>query len=242
MADAVSAAIAPTLPMAAMRVAAIDCSAAASRSWSSASSRLVGRLGGGRLLLAGFGGDRLRPSAGIGERFLVSGVSGVGLLLEAMRRFEIVADALCCARRRSRRCAGKRHLGHQHVEQHEAHRQPGQLRRKVLGLERRKRGVPGGRLAMGGRLGHDGGFLQPEQQQKRDQQREDTERLGDGEAEIRLPNWPWAAEGFAQRGGQIVAEDDTHADAGAAHADTGNAGRRCISRLSDPCESSFSRL
>ena len=30
---------------------------------------LVGRLGRCRLLLAGFGGDRLRPGAGVGERF-----------------------------------------------------------------------------------------------------------------------------------------------------------------------------
>jgi hypothetical protein len=55
---------------------------------------LVGRLGRGRLLLAGFGGDRLRPRAGVGERLLVGGVGGVGLLLKSLRRLEIATLAM----------------------------------------------------------------------------------------------------------------------------------------------------
>src|ERR1700722_4879139 len=50
---------------------------------------LVGPPGGARLLPAGFGGDRLRPRARVDQRLLVSGVGGVGLLFEAMRRLEI---------------------------------------------------------------------------------------------------------------------------------------------------------
>ena len=57
MAEAVSVAMLPTLPMAALRVAAIDCSAAASFSWSCASSLLLVAAACGRLLFAGGVGD-----------------------------------------------------------------------------------------------------------------------------------------------------------------------------------------
>src|SRR5690348_18077146 len=65
--------------------------------------------------------------------------------------------------------------------------------------------------------------LDSEQQQERDQQREDAERLGDGEAEDQVAELALRRRRIADRGGQVVAEDDANADAGAAHADTGNA-------------------
>ena len=53
--------------------------------------------------------------------------------------------------------ARQRHPRHQHVEQDEGQRQPKELRREMLRLERRKGAVSAfGRSGMGGRLGHDG--------------------------------------------------------------------------------------
>src|SRR3984885_15599899 len=46
------------------------------------------------LLLAGLVGDRLRPGAGIGERLLIGRIGRFRLLLEALRRRQIVSDAL----------------------------------------------------------------------------------------------------------------------------------------------------
>src|SRR6266853_3794120 len=66
--------------------------------------------------------------------------------------------------------------------------------------------------------------LEGEQQQERDQQREDAERLGDGEAEDQVAELTLRGGGIAQRGSEIVAEDGADADAGAAHADARNAG------------------
>src|SRR6267143_1621259 len=66
--------------------------------------------------------------------------------------------------------------------------------------------------------------LEGEQQQERDQQREDAERLGDGKAEDQVGELALSGGRIAQRGGEIVAEDGADADAGAAHADTRNAG------------------
>src|SRR5664279_4499852 len=66
--------------------------------------------------------------------------------------------------------------------------------------------------------------LEREQQQQRDQQREDAERFGHGEAEDQVAELALGGRRIAQRGSQIVAENDADADAGAAHADAGNAG------------------
>jgi hypothetical protein len=87
---------------------------------------------------------------------------------------------------------------------------------------------------MGGRFGHDvclgcrqfdcPAALQPEQQQQRDQQREDAERLGDGEAENQVAELTLRRRRIAQRRRKLVAEDNAYPDAGAAHADTGNTG------------------
>ena len=64
--------------------------------------------------------------------------------------------------------------------------------------------------------------LEREQQQERNQQREDAERLGDGEAEDQVAKLALRGRRVAHRGGKVVAEDDAHADTGAAHADTGD--------------------
>src|SRR5579872_5246891 len=65
--------------------------------------------------------------------------------------------------------------------------------------------------------------LDAEQQQQRDQQREDAERLGDGEPEDQVAELALRGGRVADRGGEIVAEDDADADAGAAHAEAGKA-------------------
>src|SRR6185437_4860893 len=65
--------------------------------------------------------------------------------------------------------------------------------------------------------------LEREQQQQCDQQREDAERFGDGEPEDQVAELALRRRRIADGGGQIVAEDDADADAGAAHADAGNA-------------------
>src|SRR5215468_5727643 len=65
---------------------------------------------------------------------------------------------------------------------------------------------------------------EPEQEEERDQQREDAERLGDGEAENQVAELALRRRRIAQRRCEIVAKNDAHADAGAAHADTSNTG------------------
>jgi len=126
--------------------------------------------------------------------------------------------------------ARQRHPRHQHVEQDEGQRQPKELRREMLRLERRKGAVSAfGRSAMGGRLGHDGAS-EPEQKQESDQQRENAERLGDGEAENQIAELALRGGRIAQSSRQVIAEDDADADAGAAHADTGNAGSNVFRR------------
>src|SRR5437762_12705992 len=67
-------------------------------------------------------------------------------------------------------------------------------------------------------------FLERKQQQQRDQQRENAERLGDGEAENQVTELALSSGRVAQRRRQIIAENDAHADAGAAHADTRDTG------------------
>ncbi len=79
----------------------------------------------------------LGAAARVGERLLVSRVRRVRLLLEAFRRREIVADALA-ALGHDRADTRQRDLRHQHVKQHKADRQPDELRREILRLERRE--------------------------------------------------------------------------------------------------------
>src|SRR5581483_1718669 len=67
------------------------------------------------------------------------------------------------------------------------------------------------------------GLLEGEQQQERDQQREDAERLSHGEPEDQVRELALRGRRIAHRGREIVSEDRAHADAGAAHADAGNA-------------------
>src|SRR5437016_6608564 len=65
-------------------------------------------------------------------------------------------------------------------------------------------------------------FLERKQQQQRDQQRENAERLGDGEAEDQVAELALGCRGVTHRGGKIIAEDDAHAGAGTTHANAGN--------------------
>src|SRR3569833_2264950 len=79
--------------------------------------------------------------------------------------------------------------------------------------------------------GIDAGFRSPrkcrcersacEQQQKRDEQREDAERFGHGEAENQVRALALRSRRIAQRAVQELAEDHADADAGAALADGG---------------------
>src|SRR6185295_16715263 len=66
--------------------------------------------------------------------------------------------------------------------------------------------------------------LESEQQEERDQQREDAERFGHGKPEDQVAELALCSRRIAQRGGEIVTENRTDADARAAHADAGNAG------------------
>jgi hypothetical protein len=71
-----------------------------------------------------------------------------------------------------------------------------------------------------------------EQQQQRDEQREDAQRFGDGEAEDQAAELAVGGRRVAQRAGEIVAENVAEADARAAHAEGGDAGAdvlRCFS-------------
>src|SRR5262244_2129209 len=80
-------------------------------------------------------------------------------------------------------------------------------------------------ISRGGLLPHTHSMLgsaEGKQQKQRDQQREDAKRLGDGEAENQVSELSGRGRWVPDRRGQIVAEDDADADAGAAHADAGN--------------------
>src|SRR5712672_294036 len=65
-------------------------------------------------------------------------------------------------------------------------------------------------------------FLDCEQQQQRDEQREDTECFRHREAEDQVAELALGSRGIAQRGCKVMAEDGADADAGAAHANAGN--------------------
>src|SRR6188768_1602837 len=65
--------------------------------------------------------------------------------------------------------------------------------------------------------------LEGEQQEKRDQQREDAERFGHREAENQVAELALRGRRIAERGGKVIAENRADADAGAAHADAGDA-------------------
>src|ERR1700761_5416503 len=60
------------------------------------------------------------------------------------------------------------------------------------------------------------------QKQQSDQQREDAERFGHREAENQVAELALSGRRVTHRSGEIVAEDDAHASAGATHADAGN--------------------
>src|SRR2546429_9250315 len=66
------------------------------------------------------------------------------------------------------------------------------------------------------------GSTQGKQQKQRNQQREDAERLGDGEAKNQVGKLSGRRRGIPNRRGQVVAEDDADANAGTSHAEPGN--------------------
>ena len=66
--------------------------------------------------------------------------------------------------------------------------------------------------------------ISDEQQEEGDNQREDAEAFGQRRADQRVGELGAGGRGVAQRAGQEVAEDVADADAGAAHADTGDTG------------------
>src|SRR6516164_11741398 len=83
---------------------------------------------------------------------------------------------------------------------------------------------------------------EPEQEEERDQEREDAQRLGDGEAENQVAELALRRRRIAQRSGQIVAENSAHADAGAAHSDAGDTGSNVLRGGRIHVKNSFSRF
>src|SRR4051794_6050736 len=84
--------------------------------------------------------------------------------------------------------------------------------------------VGGGALGVAMTLSHglllyERSISEREQQEQRDQQREDAERFGHGEAEDQVAELALGCRRIAHRRGKVVAEDDAHADARTAHAD-----------------------
>src|SRR5262249_19564853 len=110
-------------------------------------------VGFARLLFARGAGNGLGAASGVGKRLFVSRLRGVRPLLQLLRRREIVADDFA-ARCHDAADAWQRNARHQYVKKNEADRQPDELRRKMLRLERRELGMSRGRFGMGGRFGH----------------------------------------------------------------------------------------
>src|SRR5690242_21347733 len=65
--------------------------------------------------------------------------------------------------------------------------------------------------------------LQREQQQQRDQQREDAERLCNSKPEDQVAELALCSRRIAKGGGKIIAENDADADTRSAHANAGDA-------------------
>jgi hypothetical protein len=96
----------------------------------------------------------LGAGAGISERLFIRRMRRVRLLLQAIRRRNIVGDALV-AIGKDASDARQRDPRHQRVEQHERHRQPDELRREILALERRKSALSPVSFGAGSVCGHD---------------------------------------------------------------------------------------
>src|SRR5215472_5456223 len=206
--------------------------------------RLAVHLGGRVQLLAGLGADRLRLGARGGEFVFIGLQRRLGLVLQLLRLGEIALD-LVLTRIDHRADARQRDARDDDVERDKEDDQRDQLRGEGGRVERRKVsavltafrfGVGAGLLAMtvshgvlllrscaprgsGARRCHS----ENEQQEQRDQQREDAERFGQGEAEDQVAELARGCGRIAHRGGEIVAEDDAHADARTAHADARDA-------------------
>src|SRR3978361_991553 len=86
------------------------------------------------------------------------------------------------------------------------------------------------------------GCLEREQEEERDQQREDAERFGHGEAENQVAELALGRGGIAHSSGEIVAEDDAHARARATHANAGNSSANVLRGNRIHVTNSFLRL
>src|ERR1051325_7194730 len=75
--------------------------------------------------------------------------------------------------------------------------------------------------------------LDSEDQEQRDQQREDAERLGHGEAEDQAAELPVGGGRSADRAGKVIAEERAEADARAAHAEARHAGADILAGVDD---------
>ncbi len=207
--------------------------------------RPCGGLGRGRLLLAGLVGERLRAAARVGQRLLVGRDGGVGLVLEALRLGEIAVDALPARPRGSRRRAAARPA----TSAGRARRRSARARTAATRRSAASNGgkplpcspagmcsvVPTG-CALFCAIADSGSRAAARCRRviarltgaNSSSSAISSEKMPSASVtakpKIRLPNWPCAADGIAQRGGEIVAEDRADADAGAAHADAGDAG------------------
>src|SRR5262249_6489259 len=99
----------------------------------------------------------------------------------------------------------QRDFRHQRVERHERDREPHQLRREGIPLKRRKRGlVASWDLGVGGGCGHaaasTNGATAADQSAKSSSSPISSEKMPSASVtakpKIRLPNWPWAADGL----------------------------------------------
>src|SRR5690606_15842432 len=83
-----------------------------------------------------------------------------------------------------------------------------------------------------------------EEEEERDQQGEDAQSFGNGEAEDQAAELAIGGGRVAQGAGEVVAEDMAEADTGAAHAETGDTGADCLScfyfHFRTPCGSTIS--
>ena len=123
-------------------VAAMVSSALASLALSSASSSCGALLGLGVELVAGLARQRLRASAGVGQRLLVGRERRVGLLLQPLGLGQVAVDRAALRASMIPPMRGIASLRDDDVERDEEDHQPDELGGEGLLVERRKRGFP----------------------------------------------------------------------------------------------------
>src|SRR5229473_4154198 len=183
--------------------------------------RLALGLGGRVELFAGLGADRLRARARGGELALIGFQRGVGLVPQLLRRGQIALD-LVLAFVEQAADARQRNSRDDQIKRDEGHQQRHQLRSKAVLLERRKRGLVAavclgmgrralcvamtlshglllfGRLRSGSRTSSARSVM--DQSANSSSSAISSEKMPSASVtakpKIRLPNWPWAAEGL----------------------------------------------